>query len=124
MPRPVSRLLLALPILTVSAQVACAEDCFGGVTCEEAALAAMSFKLARDCPSVLQIAPNRAGEFEKVMYALRHRPMANIWPDEFSDTPRPRSAKECRSVAQKVAQGAVPGLYLAVRTKAGKARGK
>lgn len=124
MPRPISRLLLALPILTASAQVAGARECFGGVTCEEAALAAMSFKLARDCSSVFEIAPARAGEFEKVMYALRHRPLAGIWPDEFSDTPHPRPVKECKNTAKKVAQGAVPGLYVIVRPNAKKDRGK
>ena len=95
-----------------------AEGCFGGVSCLDAALASNSFKLARDCPSVFKIDPSRLGTFQKVMYAVRHRPMAGVWGNEYSDIAQLRPISECMRTASAVAAGKVSGTYLIVRPEA------
>jgi hypothetical protein len=117
--------MMAIGLLTAGVGVARAEDCFGGgFSCETAAAGSTSFKLARDCPAVFQVAPDKADEFKKLVFVLRHRPMAYMWPEEFSDTPQPRSEKECRHAALAAMHGKVPGLYVSVRPEVAKSLGR
>ena len=58
------------------------------------------------------------GRFQKVIYAVRHRPMAGVWGDEYSDAAQLRPIDECLRAASAVAKGKVPGTYVVVRPEA------
>ena len=111
-------ILSALLINPLAATALHARECFGGVSCLDAALASNSFKLARDCPSVFKLDPSKLGRFQKVMYAVRHRPMAGVWGDEYTNTAQLRPIDECMRAANEVAKGKIPGTYLVVRPEA------
>lgn len=107
--------LLALLVSALTCEASRAEECFGGVTCRTAALAVNSFEMARDCSSILKINPSKVGEYQRVMFAVRHRPMAGVWGEEYTATVRQRPIEECKRAGRAIANGKVPGTYLIVR---------
>lgn len=88
-----------------SAAPCSAEGCFGGYSCLEAARAATDFRLARDCPDVVAIDAAKRAEFEKIMAAVRTRPLAGLGPDQFTDVPSPLPAAECDRIGREMLSG-------------------
>ncbi|MDR3375988.1 MAG: hypothetical protein P4L98_19875 [Ancalomicrobiaceae bacterium] len=103
---------------------ASAEQCWGGYSCADVARATVSYKAVRDCSNYFLVRPERKAELNKIMDAVRHRPMAGVFKNAVGEddmtarAPEPMSDEDCQKPARMLLSGSPLGYFLAVRPEA------